>query len=406
MKREEQLLTDLLTSFIHNRRLSEKTKNTLQEMGRDSWDRLFYLAQIHTVSGICYVVLKQTEGCSEERLKVFQSQYRLAVTCDIQRENEMKVLDETLEQAGIQHIFFKGWELRKYYPMPALRMMSDVDFLIHKEDAKRADAALKKAGLHCTSESADVYVYEKYSLILEMHLCLGRALGDGKNREYDTWFQAAFEESEFLQENTEGYFKPEYHMTLLVYHIAKHLSSSGAGVRMFMDVAVYYKRMQGKICEKRLWDMLDRLRLTEIAKLIFWLCRSWFDVEIEGAQQPTPELYDWFAEYVFTGGIYGHQKRTLADIYTRKGVQGNRKESDFHKKLRAYRRYFFPTAHDMEGAFPILKKYPLLLPAAWIIRAGRGAVCRGRQSARVISQIGTHMEQAENEYEMLKKLGL
>lgn len=85
---------------------------------------------------------------------------------------------------------------------------------------------------------------------------------------------------------TEGYFKPEYHMTLLVYHIAKHLSSSGAGVRMFMDVAVYYKRMQGKICEKRLWDMLDRLRLTEIAKLIFWLCRSWFDVEIEGAQQP------------------------------------------------------------------------------------------------------------------------
>lgn len=86
MKREEQLLTDLLTSFIHNRKLSEKTKNTLQEMGRDSWDRLFYLAQIHTVSGICYVVLKQTAGCSEERLKVFQSQYRLAVTCDIQEK--------------------------------------------------------------------------------------------------------------------------------------------------------------------------------------------------------------------------------------------------------------------------------------------------------------------------------
>lgn len=406
MKKEEQLLTELLKSFIHGKKPGEDIQSTLREMGRDSWEHLFYLAQIHTVSGICYVVLKQIEGCPEEQLKAFHRQYRLAVSCDIQRENEMKVLAETLEQAEIKHLFFKGWELRKYYPVPALRMMSDVDFLIHKEDAKSADAALQKAGFCRRHSSADVYVYKRYNLILEMHLCLGKALGEEKNPEYDTWLRAAFEECEFLPGTTEGYFKPEYHMTLLVYHIAKHISSTGAGIRMFMDVAVYYKKMQENFRREYLWNMLDKLRLTEIAELIFWLCSVWFDVEIEGARQPEQKVYDVFTEYVFSGGIYGHQKRTTADLYARKGIQGDKEESISGRKFRAYRRYFFPSVRNMESTFPILKKCPFLLPAAWVIRAVRGAVLRGRHSVHVIGQIGNHMEQAEKEYDMLKKLGL
>lgn len=82
------------------------------------------------------------------------------------------------------------------------------------ERFEQAHGLMTDLGYECESDKGDVWVYRRGSVSIEMHTRIaGNCI----------------------------FLSREYHFCFLIYHIAKHLSSTGAGIRMFLDIAVFLR---------------------------------------------------------------------------------------------------------------------------------------------------------------------
>ena len=402
----EDLLTGLLSDYIHGSE-GKYTAAVLSgnlELTEEIWKELKTMVHIHCVGGMVYLALKGAKSGLRDEAGRFRREFELAAMQALKQEAEVENLEAALEKAEIPHVFFKGWEIRNYYPVAEVRMMSDVDFLIREEDSKKACKALEKAGFLAEHAGNDVLCYKKNILHLEMHRRIRAVLDNGAD--CTGWFKEAFSHGVFEAGKYSGHFEPEYHFVFLVFHLAKHMDSTGAGVRMFLDIAVFWRQYGGSMDMDRICRMLDELHLRLFAEQVFWLCKEWFHVEIPGGRKPKEKIYEIIAEYVFSGGIYGKHKRTIADLYARNCVTQANMGNMGQQRREGLLRYFFPSRERMAGILPAVEKYPVLLPAAWIVRWYRGFFFRRKQSVKVLKTIGKENPRAEKEYRMLKELGL
>ena len=401
----EELLTGLLSDYIHDSRGKYISAELLKtEVTEEGWEELLMLARIHGVGGMVYLVLRDFGSDMKEIAGRFRREFELAVVHALKQESGMESLELALEKAEIPHIFFKGWELRNYYPVPEVRMMSDVDFLIRERDRKKACEAIEAVGFLAEGAEKEVLCYYKEGLHLEMHCRIRAVLDNGADG--TGWFREAFSYGVFEPGEYSGYFEPEYHFVFLLFHLAKHMNSTGAGVRMFLDIAVFWRRFGSGMDKERIRRMLDELHLGLFSEQVFWLCGEWFHVEIPGGRKPEKELYEILADYVFSGGTFGKRKRTIADMYSRESVTEENIGSMSRQRREGLLRYFFPSRERMAGILPAVEKYPVLLPAAWVIRWYHGLFLRRKQSVKVLKAIGKGNPAAEREYRMLKGLGL
>lgn len=398
MKREEKYLIECLRRFLNE----EKTKTP--DFVNFSWKYFQKLTQIHGVGGMVYVTVKEAKHFPAEEMKQLKHQFDFAVSRAVRRDMQIAGVEAALCNAEIPHVFFKGYELCRYYPVPEVRIMSDIDMLIRKEDCARIETVLETAGCVQQSKNYKGYVYVKNDLLMEIHTEFG---GEPENgADYNAWVVGGFAQGEFKDNNYTGYLRHPYHFTYLVYHAAKHFNSTGAGIRMFLDVAVFWKRYGKEMDRQEIWDGLKAMRLDLFAGTVFWLCNTWFGTDIPWTNEPGMNLRKDMEEYIFSGGVFGHQKRSISDVYVRKAVTEKNSGNLLHQKVLVMIRYFFPGRKQMERFLPKVKKYPFLLPAAWIVRWYQGLFLRKTHSVKVIKGITEGNAEAEKEYRMLKSLGL
>lgn len=139
--------------------------------------------------------------------------------------------------AGIPLAFFKGTLLRSFYPEPHLRTMSDIDCLVSGENRKQAHNLMLEMGYMCDSDKGDVWVYSRGRVSVEMHTRIAQnSFQNGFD--YKGFFSDAMKHTEKAGKYI--FLKREYHFCFLIYHIAKHLYSTGAGCRLyFLYIFVY-----------------------------------------------------------------------------------------------------------------------------------------------------------------------
>lgn len=398
MKKEERYLIECLRGFLNGK------KTQIPDLKNFSWQYFQKLTQIHGVGGMVYLAVKGTEQFPADEMGQLRHQFDFAVACAVRRNVQMTDVEEALSRAEIPHIYFKGYELCRYYPVPEVRMMSDIDMLIKKEDCVRLETALEAIGCVQKSKNYKGYVYVKNDLLLEIHTEFGGEPDNGAD--YNTWVVGGFTQGEFEDKSYGGYLRHSYHFTYLVYHAAKHFNSSGAGIRMFLDLAVFWNRYGKEMNLTEIWDRLKGMKLDTFARAVFWLCNTWFGTDIPWTAEPDAKLRETMEDYIFSGGVFGHQKRTISDVYVRKAVTENNSGNRLQQKVRVMTRYFFPGRKQMEGFLPKVRNYPFLLPAAWMIRWYQGLFLRKNHSVKVIKGIAEGNSDAEKEYRMLKSLGL
>lgn len=398
MKREEKFLVRCLRGFLSGE------QNLYPRQEDFPWDQFLKLARIHGVGGMVYLAVRDSERVPGKIKNDLKHQFDFAVACAIRRDLLMSEVESALCRSEIKHIYFKGYEICRYYPVPEVRMMSDVDILIRKEDCERVEKAMGDAGYIQQNKGYKGYVYYKDSLVLEIHTAFG---GEPENgADFSGWIGGGFEYGRFDGDGYTGFFQPSYHFVYLVYHAAKHFNSAGAGIRMFLDLAVFWNRYKDELDGQEINRNLCQMKLDVFAGMAFWLCNHWFGTEIPWEQEPEEDLREIIAEYMFSGGIYGHHKRSISHVYLRRAVNEQNEGSRKRQKLRVMIQYFFPGRKQMEGFLPSVKKYPFLLPAAWIIRAYQGLFLRKNHSINVIRGIEKGSADAEKEFRMLKRLGL
>ena len=368
---------------------------------------LLYLAHIHSLEPVVYYMLReQRKQLLEQKPELFrhmQRAYHSAVYVSVTQEASRAEIEETFKRAGVKLVFFKGVQLRELYPVPELRTMGDMDCLICPEDREKAHRLMCQLGYKRQEQEGAVWVYSMGTIVVEMHTKIARN-GLGNGFDYQEFFSDAMEHTKM--QNGKLCFESEYHVCYLIYHIAKHLSSTGAGVRMIADIAAILHCDQGDIDWEFVQRQLEQAQLWETALAIYGLCNRWFGIDTPASYRGPEWVLDALEAYIVSGGTFGFELRGSGDIYRRNALRESM-DRGWRYRLRLMCEYLFPSKAYLTKYFPPSEKHGWLLPVAWLRRCWLGAFRRKHHSiATIRSMTDGDADRSYWEGRMLKEIGL
>lgn len=388
-------------------------KDYIRQNKKDSYDygesflALCQLAKIHGLAPILYDIIQKDSRLQTrypkacERLKNI---YMVSIAQSIQQEMGLEEIRDSFHSHELPILFFKGAQIREFYPVTELRTMGDMDALIEEKDRNKAHELMQNLGYLCEQSESDVWVYRRGVIMIEMHTRVG---GNGISNHFDyaQYFADAMEHC--VEEDGRLYFEPEYHFCFLIYHIAKHLSSTGAGIRMFLDIVIFLRHYGEAFQWDKAEELLKEAALEETVAAVFGLCDRWVGTKLAREKVVDQRVLDELEDYVIHGGTFGFETHDTGDVYRRKAHADNSKSQGLGYRLRLWKDYLFPPSDYMVRFLPVIKKHRWLIPVAWIRRWRIGAFQRRRHSMDTIRSMNKEDgDRSYREYRMLKNIGL
>ena len=387
-----------LRSFIHGTEPESLTPEEAKE--------LLDLATIHSTGGIVASVYRaHPQRIDAQLLPGLRRRCLQEISLYAGRAERMKLLLQKLEEAGIDCVLFKGFVVRNYYPVPELRTFGDIDFVIRKEDREKCHQLMLQLGYEPKDTWEPVYSYRKEAEYYEIHTGIMEVDVSDK-AEYMAYFSHLWEHTRpstlvALPHVLE--LTPEYHFLYLLTHIAKHISGSGAGIRMYLDIAFFVKHFGDTLDWQWIAGELEKLCLADFANVAFQAVENWFDVACPIAPDPTDEeIMADFLEFTMVGGVYGYVGRDKSLIFLK---QQNRNEAEV-SKVKTLLLHAFPPVRSLENRYTYLQKAPVLLPVAWIQRLADSRSQWGRFADHTKHIVTADTEEVRKLKRIYKELGL
>lgn len=344
-------------------------------------DEFYELAFAHGVASTVYYAVKDAVGVPEGLLTKLEDAHNKAVYRDLLREEEEKRVFAAFDGADINYLPLKGSVLRYYYPVADMRVMGDTDLMIEKFARKDARAIMEKCGYKFEQSKSghDIYSNENGN-VYELHYMpedkssfhqklLERALPVG-----DSGTRLALNHSDFY--------------LYMISHLARHMRTTGAGLRLFADIKVFYSRCGDKLDAGYVSSALTEMGLVAFESAVKEAIYSLFYGA--KASEDTQALID----YIFSGGVFGSDENYFAN---RRGDKG---------KLAYLFSSAFPGFGEMKKRYKCLKYVPFLLPLFWVIR-WFSLLFRGEKpSKRYAASASVSREQLKKNKQLMIKLGL
>lgn len=226
------------------------------------------------------------------------------VAANLNRCVDFETLSASFTEHGIAHMPVKGYYLRKLYPTPELRTFGDIDLLIHPEDRQKVHNLMLSLGYTVKQDWEPTYSYIKDAEYYEIHTNLMDGNLDGR-----TDLQAYFDAAWAHAEPDDGLrFRPEddFHFIYTVCHLAKHLYGGGAGLRMYLDVALYIKHKDDSLHWQAIVGEFTTLHLVDFFHIVMNACRVWFGTKtICPLPEPDTEALDRLLSYTLDSDLFG-----------------------------------------------------------------------------------------------------
>lgn len=341
-------------------------------------------AKKHEVEAILYC---------QTHLQKFLPSFASAVYSSTNRENMLQKLCSALD---ISYFVLKGSCVSQFYPVPMLRTMGDIDFVVHTEDREKVHEILLKQGYECESKNPDrewQYFKDRRELELHDHLIYKENVNNSKQETFfnDFW--------PYVHNNT---LDLSFHFLFLISHLRKHFMNEGVGFRQFMDIAVVAK--YGKLDWSWIEETANEIELLPFLKTVLAFVFRWFavDTPIECAKI-AEEFYEISTAKIFEDGVFGfgnieNRGSAAINLYLKDGKIGT---------LKATLHQIFPPYREMKDAsnYAFVTGKPFLLPFAWVYRI----VMKSKNKGAVKMKLGetiTSTEAVRKREEMYRQWGL
>ena len=377
-----------------------------QALTEEQWRKLMELSYIHSTQGIvCHVYLSHPELVSPELRPKLRQMCFHEVGIYATRAERMVQLATQLNQNAIDCLLFKGFVVRQYYPVPELRTFGDIDLVIRKEDREKCHSLMLSLGYTPKVDWEPVYSYVKDGEYYEIHTQILEVDVSDK-ADYMTYFADAWQHA---QQNTSipiphiYEFSPEFHFLYLLTHIAKHISGSGAGIRMYLDLAFFLQHFGDSLRWDWVAQELRKLQLTDFTNVALNAVEHWF-----GVPSPLPltaveeEIMADFLEFTLFGGVYGYAGRDKSLVFLKQQDRNGKKISKFRTLLF----HAFPPVSSLKDRYAYLQRRPWLLPWAWVQRLFDSRKEWGRFADHTKNIITADEKEAEKLRRIYQQIGL
>lgn len=351
-----RLITSILNAFLWGEKI------TLPD--EVDWKLLNSLADINSISGIVGFVLQQS-GISvlpPEMQRKYDDDYNSTIAMSVIRDEAMKALMDQFDQQEIDRLLFKGYVVKDLYPVPELRTFGDIDFAIRPGDRSKSNHLMLSNGYRPADDWEPVYAYQNELEHYEIHTEIidSDLGGQFKLQEY---FRNFWSHSIKVDDHT-YLLETGYHLLYLLAHLAKHLYGSGAGVRMYLDIAFFIREYRDEIDWEHFKREVSHLKMNRFVNTVFAAVQTWFHVPSPiSIKAPKEGFLERFLEFTLNGGVFGFADRKGAEVELRQNMK-NRKVN----RTSTFMRRAFPSASTLAPRYTYLQSKPWLLPAAWVHR--------------------------------------
>lgn len=335
-----------------------------------NWENIIQLSRINSTVGIIGFVVMNNPSLVDTQLYTYlRKQCLIEVAMYSGRAERMKKLIKIMNERGIDHLLFKGFVVRNYFTIPELRSYGDIDFVIRKKDRKKSDELMMELGYKRGCEFEPVLSYLKDNEYYEIHTDVMEVDVSDK-ADYKEYYQHIWEHVVKVSDHTYE-FEPEFHFLYLLTHMAKHISSSGAGIRMYLDIAFFIKYFRDRIDWEWIKKELVVLSFTDYANMVLNAVENWFGIQSPiQLRKVDDEILNDYLNFTLEGGTFGHFGRDASTIFLK---NQNRNDIDKVSKSATMWHRLFPSADELKYRYSYLQGKKWLLPIAWIHRFFRGA---------------------------------
>ena len=343
MKQEQQIFLNL----IHSGLSGEKAEVTADF----DWENALLLAKKHNLLTFIYYVIKNSLiKIPSEVAAMLDGAFYKNTLIDCNQMYEAQALVKMFREEGVDFSLLKGLHLKKCFPQSVMRSMSDLDILVRTEQLEKVKEMIQPKGYKFETETDHVTEWSKGDYI---HLELHKKLVP-RNQPFGEYYADSWRFFKPVEEGSNEYaMSPSDEYIFLFLHFAKHYISGGVGIRQMLDLWVF---SSNDIDYSYVERQLETLSLAEFWKNI----RATLDCWMNGAD--STEKTDFITDFIFSSGVFGnHHNYLIANA-----VKSNEKPEHAGKR-RIFELFILPYS-GMCIKYPVLKKYPVLLPFYWVKR--------------------------------------
>ena len=387
MEKEPEYLLHLLGAFVRGEAPEGAEGMELE--------KLRYLAHIHSVEGIfSYMAMKY--GLFPVERGAFRAQCMAVIGGYAKRAALAQILFGEFSRRGIDHVLMKGYVLKDYYPVPELRTFGDIDVVIRPEDREKCHVLMQELGYQVKADWEPVYSYTKPLEYYEFHTeLLETDISDHLDcREYfrDLWDHTVSTGERSFE------FTPEFHFLYLLAHLAKHVRGSGAGARMYLDLAAFILHFGDQADWAWIAGELEKTGLGTFANTALSFVERYFGVKSPLKLKPVgTDTLEALADLTAEGGVFGRFALSGGTVTLRSEETG---------RVAAIGRRLFPAAKTIESRYTYLQKRPWLLPVAWVHRVVRTWSKLGGHAAEAKDILSADEAEVRRQRRMLREIGL
>lgn len=276
-----------------------------------------------------------------------------------------------LAGAGIPVILLKGSVLRRFYPRPDWRQMCDLDLFVGEENLPAAARILAGLGFEPIEDKNDHH--QSYDKPPYLHVELHTRLVHRKDRQLG-FFADPWPEAQPAEGLPGAYIlKPDAFYLYMLTHMFLHYGSPDCTIRGVLDVALFRAAWGARLDQAALGRGFKQLHLDWFARAVEQLAACWFGPDFP---RPVP-LWAGEAQWnICYPCLYGPYRSSQALAKAQSGGS----------KLAYIMRRVCPPLWRLERVYPVLRRWPVLLPLCWLHRLGGGVL---RQQAKIRRELGS-----------------
>lgn len=323
---------------------------------------LYKTAARHQVMGLLMYGCTAT-GVSDAALqqRLFMASCRNVAVSE-QQMHELQGLFSAFENQGIDYLPLKGTVLKSLYEHADMRSMGDADVLIRLQDRDRIAAILTERGYSAVGESDHEIVWKHPSLLLELH----KRVVPQRDKKYYAYFGDGWTGAQLVEGTVHRYAMTDERMLIYLFvHFTKHYAGAGIGIKHMVDLWVYTQK-HPDLDRDCVEHELDKLGLLAFYRNVMHALQTWFgDTEMTDRDV-------FVTDVIFQNGVFGSEENSAVARLSQKTAENGVKNTKFRRVLSLV----FPPYSSMKYIFPVLQKWPILLPVMWPVRIVRTLLFR------------------------------
>lgn len=383
-------ITDLISSFINKKEIKPIPKN---------FNLNFFLqfCKFHKIENIVYLALKDTDIPVELKQEL-KKLYMHSISVMAKQQYYLEKVEKAFDKAGIDYFVMKGRELSKLYPSEDIRQSSDFDIYVGNEKAEQARDIMVSLGFNALDynedDGHDQYLIDKI-ILCEIHRVLIQddvTWKDECNKIPERVIKCD-ESRHCYQMNIEDFY------FFNIAHAAKHIKTSGIGIRIYIDLWLIYKKYKDEFDYTVLNERLKSANLTKFEECSRKLFLYWFE-----GKETSDETIKAMARFISQSGWIGTYRQYNS---TKLALSANQSNSSVLVKFKNYWNIIFPSYKELIRRYPNAEKHKILVPFYYIYRIFKSLFGKDKGAKRVISEMSaSDLEKGKNLLKLKKDIGL